>query len=120
MKEKEIKLLSQYVRKLEEEARVRDGQRERLLTDASVARSKFKQTESEQQQLLGWCFHSNFSILSVHYPYIYTIYSLHLIAIGNWSISHIRPSIFIPVFVHIIHKLHAFENLISTYYTYNM
>lgn len=49
---------------------------------------------------------------------LYTIYSLHLIAIGNWSISHIRPSIFIPVFVHIIHKLHAFENLISKYYTY--
>jgi len=53
VKEKEIKLLSQYVRKLEEEARVRDGQRERLLTDASVARSKFKQTESEQQQLVS-------------------------------------------------------------------
>ena len=39
VKEKEIKLLSQYVRKLEEEAKVRDGQRERLLTDASIARS---------------------------------------------------------------------------------
>jgi len=41
VKEKEIKLLSQYVRKLEEEAKVRDGQRERLLTDASIARSKW-------------------------------------------------------------------------------
>ena len=52
-KGKEIKLLSQYVRKLEEEARVRDTQRERLLTDAQIARSKFKQTESEQQQLVS-------------------------------------------------------------------
>ena len=41
VKDKEIKLLSQYVRKLEEEAKVRDGQRERLLTDASIARSKW-------------------------------------------------------------------------------
>ena len=41
VKEKEVKLLSQYVRKLEEEAKVRDGQRERLLTDASIARSKW-------------------------------------------------------------------------------
>ena len=41
VKGKEIKLLSQYVRKLEEEAKVRDGQRERLLTDASIARSKW-------------------------------------------------------------------------------
>lgn len=63
VKEKEIKLLSglamvlrslflflasrgQYVRKLEEEARIRDGQRERLLTDAGIARSKFKQTDA--------------------------------------------------------------------------
>ncbi|CAK9075344.1 unnamed protein product [Durusdinium trenchii] len=53
VKGKEIKLLSQYVRKLEEEARVRDTQRERLLTDAQIARSKFKQTESEQQQLVS-------------------------------------------------------------------
>eukprot|EP00913_Durusdinium_trenchii_P007949 g7455.t1 len=34
-------------------ARVRDTQRERLLTDAQIARSKFKQTESEQQQLVS-------------------------------------------------------------------
>ncbi|CAJ1461010.1 unnamed protein product, partial [Effrenium voratum] len=52
VKDKEIKLLSQYVRKLEEEARIRDSQRERLLTDASISRSKFKQTEAEQQELV--------------------------------------------------------------------
>ena len=51
--DKEIKLLSQYVRKLEEEARIRDSQRERLLTDASISRSKFKQTDGRAGVNLG-------------------------------------------------------------------
>ncbi|CAE8680046.1 unnamed protein product [Polarella glacialis] len=50
---KEIALLSQYIRKLEDEANNCDGHRERLLLFAVVAAAKSNSIEAEQKQLLA-------------------------------------------------------------------